>query len=285
MTMQQRKRWYTFGTLLILLPLLLSACAFSGLQDGFSRAIMNQPDPETVREALPTFLVTTDAMIEAKPESIDRLSTGADLYSAFTGLFRHEPERARRLAERARSYGERAFRLAARIDSDPAKLDVQQFSELLATFNRGDVPVLLSYATGWLTWAKVNNGDWAAVAGLPKIEMVLERVVALQEDFRYGTAHVYLGILKTLRPPSLGGKPAEALAHFERALELSNGLNLSARTDYAEYYARLVYDRELHDRLLGEVLEMPTEAPGLTLLNSLAKRRAKELLASAEDYF
>ena len=285
MTMQQRKRWYTFGTLLILLPLVLSACAFSGLQDGFSRAIMNQPDPETVREALPTFLITTDAMIEAKPESIDRLSTGADLYSAFTGLFRHEPERARRLAERARSYGERAFRLAARIDSDPAKLDVQQFSELLTTFNRGDVPVLLSYATGWLTWANVNNGDWAAVAGLPKIEMVLERVVALQEDFRYGTAHVYLGILKTLRPPSLGGKPAEALAHFERALELSNGLNLSARTDYAEYYARLVYDRELHDRLLGEVLEMPTEAPGLTLLNSLAKRRAKELLASAEDYF
>ena len=285
MTMQQRKRWYTFGTLLILLPLVLSACAFSGLQDGFSRAIMNQPDPETVREALPTFLITTDAMIEAKPESIDRLSTGADLYSAFTGLFRHEPERARRLAERARSYGERAFRLAARIDSDPAKLDVQQFSELLTTFNRGDVPVLLSYATGWLTWANVNNGDWAAVAGLPKIEMVLERIVDLQEDFRYGTAHVYLGILKTLRPPSLGGKPAEALAHFERALELSNGLNLSARTDYAEYYARLVYDRELHDRLLGEVLEMPTEAPGLTLLNSLAKRRAKELLASAEDYF
>lgn len=285
MTMPHRKNWNSIRALLLLLALTLSACAFSGLQDGFSRAIMNQPDPETVREALPTFLVTTDAMIEARPESIDRLSTGADLYSAFTGLFRHEPERARRLAERARSYGERAFCLAARIDSDPAKLDIRQFSELLATFDKDEVPVLLSYATGWLTWANVNNGDWAAVAGLPKIEKVLERIVALQEDFRYGTAHVYLGILKTLRPPSLGGKPAEALTHFERALELSNGLNLSARTDYAEHYARLVYDRELHDRLLGEVLEMPTEAPGLTLLNSLAKRRAKELLASAEDYF
>jgi len=75
------------------------------------------------------------------------------------------------------------------------------------------------------------------------------------------------------------------MAHFERALELSDGRNLSARTDYAEYYARLIYDRKLHDRLLNEVLQMPAQAPELTLINSLAKRRARLLLDSAEDYF
>ncbi|MCK4536664.1 MAG: hypothetical protein KAT93_06600 [Desulfuromonadales bacterium] len=286
MTKPHQKIWQTFGVLLLLLlTLTLSACGLSGLHDGFSRAIMNQPDPETVREALPTFLVATDAMIEADPESVDRLCTGADLYSVFAGLFWHEPERARLLAERARSYGERAFCLTANVNCELTKLDFQQFSELLAAFDKDEVSVLLSYATGWLTWANANRGNWLAAAGLPKIEAVLERIVVLQDDFRYGTAHVYLGILKTLRPPSLGGKPEESRAHFERALELSGGRNLSARTDYAEHYARLVYDRELHDRLLGEVLQMPVEEPGLTLLNSLAKRRAKALLDSAEDYF
>lgn len=267
------------------LALMLASCGLSGLQDGVSRAIMNQPDPETIREALPTFLVATDAMIEADPESVDHLSTGADLYSAFTGLFRHEPERARLLADRARGYGEKAFCLAADIECDLAKLEFQQFMLLLEEFDDDEVSILLSYATGWLAWANVNRDDWAVAAGLPKVEAALERIVALDETFRYGTAHVYLGILKTLRPPSLGGKPEEARGHFERALELSGGRNLSARTDYAEFYARLIYDRELHDRLLNEVLQMPADADGLTLMNSLAKRRAEALLESAEDYF
>ena len=274
-----------FWPLLLLFTLTLSACGLSGLQDGFSKAIMNQPDPETVREGLPSFLIATDAMIEADPESISRLVTGAELYSAFTSLFRHEPERAKILAARARAYGEKAFCLAADIDCDLAKIDFQKFSEILEDFAEGEVSVLLGYATGWLTWANVNRDDWSVAAGLPKIEAVLARIIVLQEDFRFGTAHNYLGILKTLRPPSLGGKPDEARAHFERAIELSGGRNLSARTDYAEYYARLIYDRELHDRLLNEVLQMPVEAPGLTLMNSLAKRRAQMLLESAEDYF
>lgn len=271
--------------MLLLFTLTLSACGLSGLQDGFSKAIMNQPDPETVREGLPSFLIATDAMIEADPDSISRLVTGAELYSAFTSLFRHEPERAKILASRARAYGEKAFCLAADIDCDLAKMDFQKFSELLEDFAEDEVSVLLGYATGWLTWANINRDDWSVAAGLPKIEAVLTRIVVLQEDFRFGTAHNYLGILKTLRPPSLGGKPEEAREHFERAIELSGGRNLSARTDYAEYYARLIYDRELHDRLLNEVLQMPVEAPGLTLMNSLAKRRAQNLLDSAEDYF
>lgn len=273
------------AVLLLMMTLTLSACGLSGLQDGFSRAIMNQPDPETVREALPTFLIATDAMIEADPENVSRLSTGADLYSAFTSLFQHEPERAKLLADRARFYGEQAFCQSADIDCDLAKLDYQQYAEVLADFDDDDVSVLLSYATGWLAWANANRDDWSVAAGLPKIQSALERIVVLQEDYRFGSAHIYLGILKTLRPPSIGGKPEEARAHFERAIELSDGRNLAARTDYAEYYARLIYDRELHDRLLEEVLQQPIEAPGLTLMNSLAKRRARLLLDSAEEYF
>jgi len=147
------------------------------------------------------------------------------------------------------------------------------------------VPVLFSYATGWLAWANVNRDNWSAAADLPKIQAALERALALDEEYRRGAAHVYLGILKTLRPPSLGGRPEEARAHFERAIELSNGRNLAAKVDYAAAYARLVYDRDLHDRLLNDVLAAPVEAPGLTLLNTLAKERAQSLLGSADDYF
>jgi hypothetical protein len=88
-----------------------------------------------------------------------------------------------------------------------------------------------------------------------------------------------------LLPPAAGGKPEKGRAHFERAIELSGGRNLGAKVDFAEGYARLLYERELHDRLLNEVMEADPVEPGNTLLNVLAQERAEELLASADDYF
>ena len=47
----------------------------------------------------------------------------------------------------------------------------------------------------------------------------------------------------------------------------------------------LLYDRELHDRLLGEVLSADPYVDGLTLGNVLAKEQAAQMLAEADDYF
>jgi hypothetical protein len=88
-----------------------------------------------------------------------------------------------------------------------------------------------------------------------------------------------------LRPPALGGQPEIARQHFERAIELSEGRDLSIKVEYARRYARLVFDQELHDRLLNEVLNAPAEAPGFTLFNVLAKQEAQNLLATSKEYF
>ena len=53
---------------------------------------------------------------------------------------------------------------------------------------------------------------------------------------------------------SLGGKPDEGKGYFDKALELSGGKNQMVRVLYAQFYARLVFDQALHDRLLNEVL-------------------------------
>ena len=58
-----------------------------------------------------------------------------------------------------------------------------------------------------------------------------------------------------------------------------------AKTLEAEFYARLVFDQALHDRLLGEVLAAEPRAPGYTLINTLAQQRARKLLESGKDYF
>jgi hypothetical protein len=66
---------------------------------------------------------------------------------------------------------------------------------------------------------------------------------------------------------------------------LSDGKDLSINVEYARGYARLLYERELHDRLLTEVLEADPVRPRLTLTNTLAQRDARVLLDSADDYF
>jgi len=92
-------------------------------------------------------------------------------------------------------------------------------------------------------------------------------------------------VINSLRPEAIGGKPAEGRKDFEKAIELSGGRNLYAKTLFAEFYARLVFDQELHDKLLNEVLAADPVAPGFTLMNVLAQERAKKLLESGKDYF
>lgn len=273
--------------LLVLLVLLsLTGCGgFTAVADNLTTSLLDQNDPETVAAGAPAYLLLIDSLILDDPDDEGLLRAGSRLYSAYAAVFVSDSERAQRLTARARNYGDRAL---CEHDDDLCGLATRPFDDYraqLATLDRGDVPVLFDAASAWAGWIQARSGDWGAVAELPKVRAAMERVVELDGRYQNGAAHLYLGIMSTLLPPALGGKPAEGRAHFERALELSNGQNLRVKVEYARRYARLVYDRALHDRLLNEVLAAPVDAPGQTLGNTLAKREARELLKSADSYF
>jgi hypothetical protein len=113
----------------------------------------------------------------------------------------------------------------------------------------------------------------------------MAQVVALDERYDYGGGHLYLGVFETLLPPALGGRPEIGREHFERAVSISEGRQLLTKVLYAERYARLVFDRDLHDRLLEEVMAADPMVPGLTLMNVMAQQQAAQLLDSADEYF
>jgi len=92
-------------------------------------------------------------------------------------------------------------------------------------------------------------------------------------------------VLATQLPPSLGGKPEKGRAHFERARELSTGHNLMVEVFMAQYYARTIFDKELHDQLLNTVLADAGDYPGFTLINAYAHEQATQLLAESDEYF
>ncbi len=259
--------------------------AAGGFADPLSRAILEHDDPETVRDGVPALLLALDALIEAAPEDTGNLLAGARLYATYSVSFAATPERAQRLSERARRYAERAVcaDLAALCEAQHAPFP--QFEAALESVPARKVATLYALGESWTAGIAMHSGDWSALADLPRVQALLARVVALDDGHAGGNAHLYLGVLLTQRPESLGGKPTDGRAHFERAIEISGARNLAAKVMYARYYARLVFDRPLHDRLLQEVLAAAAPAPGLTLANVLAKAEAKELLATADEYF
>jgi hypothetical protein len=83
-----------------------------------------------------------------------------------------------------------------------------------------------------------------------------------------------------------GGSLEMANKHFLRAIEFSDDRFLMTYIYYAEYYAKKAFDKGLYVSTLQKVLQIPPDSiPDLTLLNTVAHRRAKHLLQQADDYF
>jgi hypothetical protein len=123
------------------------------------------------------------------------------------------------------------------------------------------------------------------LAELPQAEALLNRYFELSGDAAKSAAHVYMGIILTLRPESLGGKPEDARVHFEKAIAMTRGEDLSAKVEFAKGYAKLLYEEELHNELVDQVLTASPYVDGLTLTNVMAQEEALRLRAEANDYF
>ena len=87
----------------------LAASAAGGLADNLSVAILNQDDPETVRDGAPAYLLLLDSFVEGSPDNPNVLSAAANLYASYGAIFADDPIRAARMTSRARRYSERAM--------------------------------------------------------------------------------------------------------------------------------------------------------------------------------
>lgn len=288
-----REFWSTLARAAVIVSLAAAASgcasvmssATTRMSQNLAAAVLNQNDPETVRQGAPAYLLLVDSLIADDPRNSAILQGGARLYVAYATAFVTDPERARRLTLRAVEYADRALCVEYPPACAPDARTAEGFRVALDAAGVAQVPVLYTWAIAHAGWIQANSEDWNAIAELPKVEAALRRVVALDDGYERGAPHMYLGILATLRPAALGGRPEEGRRQFEQAIAFSDGKNLMQQVQFARYYARLLFDRPLHDRLLKEVLAADVAQPGLTLSNTLAQEQARKLLAGADAYF
>jgi hypothetical protein len=275
----------------VFLCVLLSGCSFfistaaRDMTENLTRAIRNNNDLATVETGAPAYLLMVDSLLQEHPRDAALLRAAATIYTAYTDVFVKDDVRAGKLTDKALNYALGAVCIRKADACELRRMNFQEFEKVMAGANVKDVPELFTLGTAWAAWIQVRRQDWNAVADIARVEAVMQRVVKLDEFYQDGAAHLYLGVMSTLIPPALGGKPEVGRQHFERALEISKHKNLMVQVMYARHYARMIFDRDLHDRLLNEVLKADPNVPGYTLSNTLAQREARELLKSADDYF
>lgn len=259
--------------------------AASGLADNLSVAMLNQDDPETVRAGAPSYLLLLDSFVEGNPDDPDILAAGATLYASYGAVFADDEQRASRLTTRARNYALRAMCEAYEPACRWPDANYDEFVASLDGVRSKHNELLYTYGFASLAYLRAHSSDWNSLAELPQIEALFNHYLDISGDAVNSSVYTYMGILLTLRPPALGGEPEKAREYFEKAIAVTDGKDLGAKVEYARGYARLLYDRELHDRLLNEVVSADPYQDSYTLSNVMAQKDAAALLASADEYF
>jgi len=278
-------------TLLLLAGSLLGGCASlisnaaTDLADNLSSAMLNQDDPETVRAGMPSYMLLMDSFVEGSPDDPAMLAAASNLYASYGFLFADDEVRASRLTTRARDYALRGMCETYAASCEWRDLRYDDFVASLDGLTGQHADAVFAYSLATLAYLVAHISDMNSLAELPQAEALVRRYLEISGASAKSTAHMHLGMILTFFPASLGGKPEEARVHFEKAIAMSAGRDLSAKIQFAKGYAKLLYDRELHDRLVNEVLEASPYADGLTLTNVLAQEEALDMRAAADDYF
>ncbi|MEN8141326.1 MAG: TRAP transporter TatT component family protein [Thermodesulfobacteriota bacterium] len=274
--------------LLVLALLLTTGCAspISRQTSSLAAAVKDSNDLATVKAGLPAYLIMLDALVADAPDNAQLLRVSADLNGSYGAVFAQDPDQAKLLADKSLALAHRACCAHNKNLCNLAGLEFPRFQAAIGGISgEEEIPYIFSLGAAWLAWIEANRDDLRALAQLSQVESIMKRIVAMDEQFQGGSAHLYLGSLAIMLPPALGGRPQEAKAHFERAIAIGGDMNLRAKVVYADKYGRMMFDRALHDRLLTEVLAADPKVKGFTLSNVLAQREARELLNSSPDYF
>ena len=248
-------------------------------------AITNNDDLATVKAGAPAYLLMLDSLVEGDPSDSKMQLAAAKLYATYAGVFVKDEQRAKRLTQKSLDLALNANCLTDESRCNLKSMEFKNFEKIIEKFEKADIKYLFTLGSSWAGWIQSRRGDWNAAAELARVTKIMNHALKLDSRYQNGQIHLYLGVLNTLLPPALGGKPEVGKNHFEKAIEISQSKNLMAKVLYAEKYARLIFNQELHDKLLEQVLKTEPRKRGFTLTNMLAQEQAKALLISGEDYF
>lgn len=269
-------------------------------------AFVTEPDPLVAEGAILGNLKLIEGVVGTYPDDPEFLALAAMARANFAFGFLVDELEALRLAHpertgeadqlvnrirlayrQGRAYAERALAQHAPYREtlggrDPDSVHPDAFRAAVATLGRDQAPAAFWLAFNWGGMMQAGM-DVAEVTDLPKVEALVQRVLELDERLYYDVGpNLLAGVLYGFRAPALGGHPAAAVRHLDRAEEL--GGILLPRVLKAQFVFGQTEQKEAFVRTLTNVLETPVR-PERALLDTLAQIKACRLLAYLDTLF
>jgi len=286
--------------LLVVLVLIFTGCTSADrtkimvsnmrpLMDKMKIAVNKHDDAVLVRDAMPASLMQLDGFIEASPGNKDLLlrASEANYGYAFLFLIDTDKKRALKVYQKANRYAFLALRHKNAFQQILENGSTKEIASFMGKYHKEDVPGLYYYTTSWLGCIELSVGDDVnVIADLPKVEVVMDRILELDDTYHYGAIHAVFGAYLASRPEKFGGQMEEAKFHFDEAFEISESKFLAWQFLYATKYAVQTKDKALFVSTLEEIVATPPDLlPEANFVNEAIKQKAKKLLGQTDDIF
>ncbi len=268
------------------------------LADG-GTTFSSDDDPELVKSAVPFSLKLMESLLAESPKHKGLLlatTSGFTQYGyAFVQQDADELEatdfagaealraRAKRLYLRARNYGLRGLEVAHpgftnALAANPAAA--------VRVMKKSDVPQLYWTAAAMGAAISVGKDDPGVIAGMPQMEALIDRALALDEGWGEGSIHNFLINYEMSRSGAKGNPADRAREHYARARELAGGKQAGVFVTFAEAVCVVEQDAKQFQDALNEALAVDADAhPESRLVNLVMQRRARWLLGRQEELF
>ena len=269
-------------------------------------AMEQESDYLTAARALPASLKTIEAFHMVDPTNTRLKKLLAEGYCQYgSGFVEDEWEDAvaRGDSEAAEEHSRRATKAFFRCMGYGLELlgadwkrsiqgEVAQTEAMTAKVGNSKRDALMWTAIGLASAINQNKDDASLIAHVPKIPLMLNRVVELDNKSnnsnkaKRALPHIALAMLHLSLPPALGGQPEEGKKHFEEADRLTDNKFLLIKVLFARNYAVMTQNRELFRSTLVTVLQTdPAIWPDQRLANEIAHRRARRYLKQEKEWF
>src|SRR5262245_8269512 len=266
-----------------------------------SKSLDQESDMALAREAAPGLIKTIDGMVVVSPHNELLLELTAQAYCSYSfglleddleGLREDDPrweplrKRATGLYKRCEDYGLRLLREESEAFPDAINHDVATLQAAVKKLDDDAVPGLFWTGLALASQININRDNLELVADLPKVEIIMNRVVELNEKFYMGGAHLALGLLYASQGKAMGGDPEKGKQHLEKAIAITDGKFLMNKVMFARIYAVTTQQKDLYKKTLEGVIATPADImPEQRLANEIAHKKAERYLKQTEDLF
>ena len=281
--------------LLLLLPIFLGGCGLAKLS-----SIQKESNLVVVETTLANNLKGLERI--AKIGNTGLIVKTARAHSSYSGFLEDKMEDAEiagdfETADEMRSQAiahyvraeEYAFKALAKSDKtfkQARTVKIAEFEKALQKLKKKQVEPLFWAAYAMARGISLQKDDPMQVIDLARVELMMRRVLELDETFYFGSAHLFYAVYYGDRSPAIGGDPEKAKESIDKVDKLNDGKFLMTKFYLARYYAYPKQDVKLYKQALQEVIDAPEDIyPGEEAATALAKSRAKRWLAQADMLF